>query len=139
VYKIWENGGYEQANLFARSLYSVLRHGGDVDQWVPRLERFRQDAQDPTSRYYIPVAKRWDAKIDALIRITRIFAKMLRDLPLTVQGLDLHEGNAAVDKRGNLILLDPFVAEMKAADAVKLWQKLGWDVKPQVVQRPKIK
>jgi hypothetical protein len=135
VYKIWRTGGKLLANSFTNMVYEdPLSFGGRMTETVPRLERAKQRIPE----------KSWN-KVDALIRVYEMFNKIMNKLPIVVSGLDLHDQNAAVDKRGNLILLDPFVAEMKVQDAIDLWTKLGW-YKPGrkkqhavVVQRPKIK
>lgn len=41
-------------------------------------------------------------------------------------GLDLHQGNLAVDAKGHFILLDPIVAVAKLEDVERYWQAKGW-------------
>jgi hypothetical protein len=65
--------------------------------------------------------------------------QIANDLPLKVYRGDFHHKNAAVDTKGNLILLDPLVAEMKWVDAEALWKKLRWPVgkQPKKPKAPK--
>lgn len=138
VYKIWSDGGDRLANKFAQAVYvnALAVQGQHVGAWVNRLERFRGMVHDPRDPLGVGRAgARWDGYIDALIRVTKTLEAIMNTLPLGWQGLDLHRQNVAVDKRGRLILLDPVVAEMKEANAVKLWQELGWVDHPKIVQR----
>lgn len=127
VYQIWSKGGRDRAKTFSEYIYNrCLSKGGPLNAWEMRLEAALQDPQVP---------RRWHGKIRALIRVARMIEKLANRLPLKLTGLDLHDQNAAVDKRGNLILLDPIVAEIPEQDAIELWTNLHWDVKPKVVRR----
>jgi hypothetical protein len=130
VYKIWYDGGDKLADSFTKQVYpDPLQHGGALGQWPKYLERAKNRIPE----------KSWN-KVDALIRAIETCERIAKKMPLVLTGLDLHSKNAAVDKRGHLILLDPFVAEMKELDAIDLWTRLGWNEphkSASVVQRPK--
>lgn len=132
VYKIWADAKESQKNEAAKQFWNVLEFdetgNGKMDKFALLLRR---------------AMPKFDAKVrkeaEALERALLTMHKIAVDLPLKVYKGDFHYKNAAVDAKGNLILLDPLVAEMKWVDAEALWKKLRWPVgkQPKKPKAPK--